>query len=284
MPVRCRRQERDSNGSSCRNTRTRSGTAICRMPGPGTIYGYRVHGPYEPRTGHRFNPNKLLLDPYAKQIIGKLQWDPALFGYTDRRPATISPSTSATARLSCRSAGSSTRPSLGDGDAAAADALGKDDHLRSACARLHQAASRGSRSDLRGTYAGLATPRSHRLHASARRHRGRTVAGPHVRRRQPSGREGAEATTGATTRSVSSRRTRATPPIPTSRSPSSRRWWRSFHDAGIEVILDVVYNHTAEGNELGPTLSFKGIDNASYYRLRRTSRATTSTTPAPATR
>ena len=57
-----------------------------------------------------------------------------------------------------------------------------------------------------------------------------------------------------------------------------------FHDAGLEVILDVVYNHTAEGNERGPTLSFKGIDNASYYRLLPDNSATTSTTPAPATR
>ena len=69
------------NGSNCRNTPTRSGTATCRRPGPGTIYAYRVHGPYAPEEGHRFNPNKLLLDPYARAIVGELTWGPELFGY-----------------------------------------------------------------------------------------------------------------------------------------------------------------------------------------------------------
>ena len=77
-----------SSASSCPNTPTRSGTATCRTRGPGTVYGYRVHGPYEPEAGHRFNPNKLLLDPYAKQLVGELQWDPALFGYTVGTPTT----------------------------------------------------------------------------------------------------------------------------------------------------------------------------------------------------
>ena len=70
------------SASSCRNTPTRSGTATCPDVEPGTIYGYRVHGPYEPEQGHRFNPNKLLLDPYARAHIGELKWDPAVFGYT----------------------------------------------------------------------------------------------------------------------------------------------------------------------------------------------------------
>src|SRR6516164_9393718 len=102
------------------------------LPGvePGAIYGYRVHGPYEPHQGHRFNPNKLLLDPYARGHFGELEWHPAVFGFQ-----------------------------MESGDDT------------------------------------------------------------------------------------------------------------TFHDAGLQVILDVVYNHTAEGNEHGPTLSFKGIDNASYYRL-----------------
>lgn len=65
----------------CPNTPTRSGTAICPTR-PGQLYGYRVHGPYAPDAGHRFNHNKLLLDPYAKQIVGELKWAPHLFGYT----------------------------------------------------------------------------------------------------------------------------------------------------------------------------------------------------------
>jgi glycogen operon protein len=66
---------------------------------PGTVYGYRVHGPYEPDAGHRFNPNKLLIDPYAKQIVGSLTWGPELFGYVLDSPTRICPSTSVTARL-----------------------------------------------------------------------------------------------------------------------------------------------------------------------------------------
>ena len=79
---------RRSSASSCRNTPTRSGTAICPMRGPGTVYGYRVHGPYEPEAGHRFNPNKLLLDPYAKALRRRARMgSDALFGYTHRTSA-----------------------------------------------------------------------------------------------------------------------------------------------------------------------------------------------------
>ena len=75
------RPARRPTGSSCPNTPTRSGTAISPGSGPASVYGYRVHGPYEPEAGHRFNPNKLLLDPYARAHAGELTWDPAVFGY-----------------------------------------------------------------------------------------------------------------------------------------------------------------------------------------------------------
>ena len=140
--------------------------------------------------------------------------------------------------------------------------------------------------ELRGTYAGVAHPAviAHlqtlgvtaiELHAGA----------PVRRRRHPAG-QGPDATTGATTPSASSPRTNGTAPpaTPASRCRSSRPWSGRCTAAGIEVILDVVYNHTAEGNHLGPTLSFKGIDNPAYYRLVEDDRATTWTTPARATR
>ena len=78
-------ETRDGAHRTARSTRTRSGTATCRTSGPGTVYGYRVHGPYEPEAGHRFNPNKLLLDPYARAHVGELKWDPAVLRLHDRR-------------------------------------------------------------------------------------------------------------------------------------------------------------------------------------------------------
>ena len=75
------RANRNCSALNCLNAPTRFGMAICPDVGPGTVYGYRVYGPYEPEKGHRFNPNKFLLDPYAVAYIGELTWDPAVFGY-----------------------------------------------------------------------------------------------------------------------------------------------------------------------------------------------------------
>src|ERR1700733_6027545 len=93
---------------------------------PGRVYGYRVHGPYVPEDGHRFNPNKLLLDPYAKQIVGKLQWDHALFGYTIGSPeGDLSYDGRDSAAFMCPSAGSSIQPLHGE-MSAARTSLGKE--------------------------------------------------------------------------------------------------------------------------------------------------------------
>ncbi len=75
-----------SRATSCPNAPTRSGTATCRRSRPGQLYGYRAHGPYQPEQGHRFNPHKLLLDPYAKKLAGQLKWTDALFGYRLHSP------------------------------------------------------------------------------------------------------------------------------------------------------------------------------------------------------
>ena len=123
---------------------------------PGTVYGYRVHGPYEPAAGHRFNPNKLLLDPYAKQMVGHIEWDPALFGYTgrDRRR----PHLRRARQRALHAEVPRDRPGLHLGrDAPAARAVGEHrSSTRRTCAASPCAIRRCPR-PLRGTYAGLAS-------------------------------------------------------------------------------------------------------------------------------
>ena len=117
---------RDRAHRRCRNTPTRSGTATAGRRGPGQLYGYRVHGPYDPENGHRFNPNKLLIDPYAQALHGRRsRWHDAHFGYRVGSPARTCPSTAATPRSSCRNAWWSTRRAgtWGDDRAAAARRL-----------------------------------------------------------------------------------------------------------------------------------------------------------------
>ena len=231
---------------------------------PGTVYGYRVHGPYEPDAGHRFNPNKLLIDPYARQLVGALKWGPELFGYTLDHPDKDKSSTSATARLHAEMPGHRSGLYLGRIAASRRRALGAYNRLRDARQGIHAAHPLIPEAD-RGTFAGLAHPAIPAYLRSLGVTTRRAAADPRVRRRQLSRRQGAAKLLGlqfdrllrAGDRAISHRRS------PT----NSRRWSTSFMPTVIEVILDVVYNHTAEGNELGPTLSFKGIDNASYYRL-----------------
>ena len=123
---------------------------------PGTIYGYRVHGPYEPAAGHRFNPNKLLLDPYAKQIVGRLDWNPALFGYQhgDRRTtSTFDERDSAPFMLKCARHRSGLH--LGQGRARRRPPGSGPSSTRRMCAAT-RCATPPSRSRCAGTYAGLA--------------------------------------------------------------------------------------------------------------------------------
>ncbi len=230
---------------------------------PGLLYGYRVHGPYEPARGHRFNPHKLLLEPYAKDIAGTLRWSDAHFGYRlSHRQADLSfdRRDNAAGMPKCRvidpafSWGDDRRPTI--------------DWHEMVVYELHVRGFTMQHPDvpapLRGTYAGLAT----------------APVIEHLQR------------LGVTTVEL----------LPVHSFIDDRRliendlrnYWgynsigffspdhhysasghvgefktmvKTLHSAGIEVILDVVYNHTAEGNQLGPTLSFRGIDNAAYYRL-----------------
>src|SRR5918911_4818355 len=231
---------------------------------PGQLYGYRVHGPYDPRRGHRFNPHKLLLDPYAKQLWGQLRWSDAHFAYRigSRREDLSRPDERDNARgmPKCRVVDT-------------AFTWGEDRHLRTpwhesilyethlrGFTMLHPAVPR----HLRGTCAGFSIPevvdhlRSLGVTAVEFLPVHAFVQDRHLVEK------GLANYWGYNTIGFFAPEPRY---MATASINEVKQMVNHLHAAGIEVILDVVYNHTAEGNELGPTLSFKGIDNASYYRL-----------------
>lgn len=239
----------------------------CYIPAilPGQLYGYRVHGPFDPKNGHRFNANKIVLDPYAKLIGREIRWDDSVFGYKigqddlsfdDRDNAAFAPLASVVDT---------------------AFTWGDDRHPRTpwhktliyelhvkGFTKLHPEVPE----QLRGTYAGLGSEPvvkylkdlnvtavellpvhqylsdRHLVDKGLSNYWGYNTLGffaPQANYDSPSNTLGAV--------------------------HEFKMMVRAMHAAGIEVILDVVYNHTAEGNQMGPTLSWRGIDNASYYRL-----------------
>ena len=238
----------------------------CYLPDvrPGQRYGYRVHGPYRPEQGHRFNPNKLLIDPFAKRIDGSVDWDDAMFGYrigADEQDVEADPRDSA--------------PHVPKSVVVnQAFVWGGDEPPRTPFDRtlIYEVHVKGFTmrnpdvpEELRGTYAGMGSGPAldylTNLGITAvellpvHQH----VNDRHLVERGLSNYWGyntigffsPEVAYSATGEPVSEFKTMV----------------KRLHDAGIEVILDVVYNHTGEGNHLGPTLSFRGIDNAAYYRL-----------------
>ncbi|HEY7890158.1 MAG TPA: glycogen debranching protein GlgX [Steroidobacteraceae bacterium] len=230
---------------------------------PGLLYGYRVHGPYRPEQGLRFNPNKLLIEPYAKRLEGALAWSDAHFGYRLGQPkADLSFDKRDSAAGTPKSRvidpaftwGEDRPPRIPLHDTVIYEA-----HVRGLTVRHPEVPPR-----LRGTYAGLATAPviEHFLrlgittvelmpvHAFAD---DRTLLDKGLRNYWGYNTIGFFAP---------ERRYSATGQI-----SEFKTMVKVLHSAGIEVILDVVYNHTAEGNELGPTLSMRGIDNGAYYRL-----------------
>ena len=235
---------------------------------PGQLYGYRVHGPFEPKQGQRFNPKKLLLDPYAKAIGRKLKWDDSLFAYQlDHPEADLTLDERDSAPFAPLAAVVDTAFTWGD-DRPPLTPWHKTLHLRASCQGLYQAHARRAREAARDLcWTGLGVGRSSIcwIWVSPPSSCCRCI----ITSTTASSPRRAASITGDTTRSAFSPPTRA---MPRDRSPEGtlrefKTMVRSLHAAGIEVILDVVYNHTAEGNQLGPTLSFRGIDNASYYRL-----------------
>ncbi|GLW17912.1 glycogen operon protein GlgX homolog [Streptomyces sp. NBRC 13847] len=236
------------------------------LPGvmPGQRYGFRAHGPYEPERGQRCNSAKLLLDPYARAMSGRIDWDEAVYGYHFGRPEVRNDLDSAPHTM----ASVVVNPYFDWGDdrpprTAYHETVLYEAHVKGLTMRHPELPE-----ELRGTYAALAHPaildhltklgvtalelmpvhqfvQDHRLvDAGLTNYWGYNTIGffaPH----------NAYASWGDRGQQVLEFKTAV----------------RALHQAGIEVILDVVYNHTAEGSHLGPTLSFRGLDNASYYRL-----------------
>ncbi|MCC6314590.1 MAG: glycogen debranching protein GlgX [Thermomicrobiales bacterium] len=234
--------------------------------GPGQRYGYRVNGPWDPKKGLRFNAHKLLIDPYAKAIAGRVDWDAPVFGYPegsaddlimDERDdaAGVPKAIVIDERFDW---GADRPPGI-----ALHDSIIYELHVKGLTER-HPDVPPG----LRGTYAALASPPiidylhklgvtavellpvhaflddKHLLEVGLRNYWGYNTIGffaPEARY-SSAGDGGGQVT-------------------------EFKTMVKALHAAGLEVILDVVYNHTAEGNQLGPTLSFRGIDNTSYYRL-----------------
>jgi isoamylase len=230
---------------------------------PGTVYGYRVHGPYEPDAGHRFNPNKLLIDPYAKQLVGGLTWGPELFGYQIGSPdKDLSFDDRDSARLmpKCRvidpafTWGQERKPLI-----PWEQTIIYEMHVRG-FTKLRRSTPEAER----GTFAGLA-------HADIARYlRGLGVTAAELLPIHAFVDDSYLVEKGLRNYwGYNSIAFFAPEPryLSSGTTNEFKEMVNQFHAAGIEVILDVVYNHTAEGNELGPTLSLKGIDNATYYRL-----------------
>ena len=230
--------------------------------GPGQRYGYRVHGPWEPSRGRRCNASKLLLDPYARSVTGAVDWSPACYGHD---PDDIDrPNTHDSAPFVPLGVVTGGEFDWGDDRPPQVPmhrSVIYETHVRGMTLR-HPAVP----DHLRGTYAGIAHPAviehlvSLGITAVELMPVHRFVDDHHLTER------GLRNYWGYNTLAyLSPHDAYAEPGVPP--MDSFRSMVRALHTAGIEVILDVVYNHTAEGNHLGPTLSLRGIDNEAYYRL-----------------
>ncbi len=228
---------------------------------PGQLYGYRVYGPWDPKNGHRFNPNKLLVDPYAKALRGRVRPDDAILPYKPSRGEMVMDR-----RNSARCV-----PKAQVIDPAFAwetDRRPRTPYFESLFYEMHVRGHTMRHPDLpesiRGTFAGLTRP-------SVIRHlKDLGVTAVELMPIFPFGDEKPLAEKGLVNYWGYNPYTFfAVDPkyLSSGRVQEFKTMVRTFHDAGLEVILDVVYNHTAEGNGLGPMLSLKGIDNATYYRL-----------------
>ena len=235
---------------------------------PGQLYGYRVHGPYEPSNGHRFNPNKIVLDPYARSIARPLVWDDSNFGYRIGDPdADLSFDTRDNAAFAPLAAVIDTAFTWGD-DRPPRTPWHKtviyEMHVKG-FTRLHPAIPE----PLRGTYAALTTEPAldHLLKLGVTAVELMPVHYPSYDRHLVE--RGLSNYWGYNTLGFFAPSTRYSSCASNAEESvrEFKRMVKALHSSGLEVILDVVYNHTAEGNQLGPTLSLRGIDNSTYYRL-----------------
>ncbi len=237
----------------------------CYLPEarPGQLYGFRVYGPYEPESGHRFNPNKLLLDPYAKDILGPVRWNDALFGYTiGDKAEDLQPDPRNSAHGVPKSRVIDTAFTWGDDHPLRTpwyDTVIYELHVKGFTLQHPNVPPQH-----RGTYAGLASEpvidHFQRLGVTAVElmpvHS--FISDRHLVENGLSNYWGYN-TIGY-----------FAPHAPYSATGDIyefKTMVKRLHSHGIEVILDVVYNHTAEGSHMGPTLCFRGIDNVAYYRL-----------------
>jgi len=237
--------------------------------GPGLVYGLRAHGPYAPEQGHRFNPHKLLLDPYAREIAGRFGWRAEHHGYElghPDGPRSLDARDNAAQALKARVAPNLAPPRVPRPRRAAGEVVLYEVHVKGFSQLLP-----GVPEALCGSYAGLAHPASiahfkrlgvttlsllpihycipepHLAERGLPNYWGYNTLGffcpdPRWAQAEHRGDPGAVVT-------------------------EFRAMVEALHEAGLEVVLDVVYNHTPEGNEFGPTLSFRGLDNATWYRL-----------------
>lgn len=239
---------------------------------PGQLYGYRVHGPYDPAGGHRFNPNKVLLDPYAKMIGRPVRWDDALFGYRIGDPeADLSLDERDSAPFAPLAAVIDTAFTWGDDRPPRTpmhQSVIYELHVRG-FTQLHPAIPEG----LRGTYAGLASEPAIAYLRSLGVTAVELLPVHHHLDDRYLVERGLANYWGYSTLGFFAPEPRYDSLAYTLDAVQEFKMMvRNLHAAGIEVILDVVYNHTAEGSQMGPTLSFRGIDNAAYYRLARDDR------------
>jgi isoamylase len=237
--------------------------------GPGLVYGLRAHGPYRPEDGHRFNPYKLLLDPYAREIVGRFTWAPEQHGYElghPEGPRSFDSRDNAARALKARVA-----EPLGEAPGrrnaprhAAQDVVLYEVHVKG-FSKLHP----GIPDHLRGTCAALAHPAAI-AHFKALGVTTLSLLPVHYAIDEPHlAEKGLVNYWGYNTLGFfcPSPRLATQPDDPSAVTREFREMVATLHAHGLEVVLDVVYNHTPEGNEFGPTLSFRGLDNKSWYRL-----------------
>ncbi len=234
---------------------------------PGQLYGYRVHGPYDPQVGHRFNPSKLLIDPYAKSLTGVIRWSDSMFGYRFGDPA---------GDLSFDDRNNAANVPKGV-VVDQAFSWGEDHRLNTPWEHtvIYEVHVKGMTmrhpdvpESLRGTYAGLASPAIIEYLQSLGITAVELLPVHHFVNDLYLEEKGLTNYWGYNSIGYFAPDIRYSAfPGPGEKVYEFKSMVKKFHSAGIEVILDVVYNHTGEGNHLGPTLSFRGIDNVSYYRV-----------------
>lgn len=238
---------------------------------PGQLYGYRVSGPYDPSAGHRFNPAKVVLDPYAKRIGRTLRWNDAVYGYpVDHPEGDLTPDPRDSAPFAPLAAVLDSAFDWGDDQQPRTpwhETVIYEVHVKGFTARYPDVPEH-----LRGTCLGLASD------AAVRHLRALGVTAVELLPVHQAASERRLVRAGLTNYWGYNTLAFFAPDVRFATVPDRavaefKTMVRRLHAAGLEVILDVVYNHTAEGGREGPTLSFRGIDNRSYYRLRPDARA-----------